>query len=300
MPQLNYHHLQYFWAVAREGNLTRAARRLHVSQSALSVQIRQLEAQLGQPLFTREGRTLTLTEAGRIAFAYAEQIFTAGSELVATLKDGRRRERQVLRVGAVATLSRNFQESFVRPLLARPDVELVLQSGSLAELLTRLGAHTLDLVLSNRAVHGDAERDWRCRRIARQPVSLVGPPRMRERTWRFPKDFAGLPLLLPGRSSDIRTAFDLLCEQLDVRVPILAEVDDMAMLRLLARDSDAVALLPSVVVRDELRDGRLHECCKVPTLFEDFYAITIKRSFQAPLVKALVERSEAEVLAMEA
>ena len=100
MARLNYHHLLYFWAVAKEGNLTRAAKSLHVSQSALSVQIRQLEDQLGQALFARDGRILSLTEAGRIALAYAEQIFEAGAELVATLKDGHRRERQVLRIGA--------------------------------------------------------------------------------------------------------------------------------------------------------------------------------------------------------
>jgi len=300
MARLNYHHLLYFWAVAKEGNLTRAAHSLHVSQSALSVQIRQLENQLGQSLFTREGRILSLTEAGRIALAYAEQIFETGAELVATLKDGRRRERQVLRIGAVATLSRNFQESFVKPLLARQDVELVLQSGSLSDLLIRLGTHTLDLVLSNRPVQGDSERKWRCLRIARQPVSLIGPPRPKVTTMRFPTDLAGFSLLLPSTNSDIRTAFDLLCEQLDVRFHVRAEVDDMAMLRVLARDTDSVALLPSVVVRDELRDGRLQEYCVVPSLFENFYAITVKRSYQHPLLKTLLSRTEAEVLAMAA
>ena len=300
MARLNYHHLLYFWAVAKEGNLTRAAKSLHVSQSALSVQIRRLEDQLGQALFTREGRILSLTEAGRIALAYAEQIFETGAELVATLKDGHRRERQVLRIGAVATLSRNFQESFIKPLLARPNVELVLQSGSLSDLLIRLGTHTLDLVLSNRPVQGDSDREWRCRRIARQQVSLIGPPRPKGKTIRFPEDLAGFSLLLPSANSDIRTAFDLLCEQLDIRYRVRAEVDDMAMLRVLARDTDAVALLPSVVVRDELRDGRLHEYCVVPNLYENFYAITVKRSYQHPLLKTLFSRTEAEVLAMAA
>ncbi len=300
MARLNYRHLHYFWAVAKEGNLTRAARSLHVSQSALSVQIRQLEDQLGQVLFARDGRILSLTEAGRIALVYAEQIFETGAELIATLKEGRRRERQVLRIGAVATLSRNFQESFVKPLLARPDVELVLQSGALGDLLIRLGAHTLDLVLSNRPVQGDSEREWRCRRIARQQVSLIGPPLPKGRTLRFPDDLGSFSLLLPSTNSDIRTAFDLLCDQLDVHFNVRAEVDDMAMLRVLARDADAVALLPSVVVRDELRDGRLHEYCVVPNLYENFYAITVKRSYQHPLLRTLFSRTEAEVLAMAA
>jgi LysR family transcriptional activator of nhaA len=298
MSRLNYHHLHYFWAVAREGHLTRAAHQLHVSQSALSAQIRQLEDQLGQPLFNRQGRALQLTEAGRVALAYAETIFSTGNELMATLRDGQRLERQVLRIGAVSTLSRNFQENFVAPLLQRPDVELVLQSGSLAELLARLSVHTLDLVLSNRQVHGDADHPWRCRRIARQPVSLVGRPRAAGQAFRYPDELAEVPLLLPGRDNDIRAGFDLLCEQLGLRCRVLAEVDDMAMLRLLARDTLGVALLPAVVVRDELHSGVLEEYAVLPHLYESFYAITVQRHFEPPLLKALLLRDEADVLGM--
>jgi len=298
MSRLNYHHLHYFWAVAREGHLTRAANQLHVSQSALSAQIKQLEDQLGQPLFNRQGRALQLTEAGRVALAYADTIFSTGNELVATLRDGQRLERQVLRIGAVSTLSRNFQENFVRPLLQRPDVELVLQSGSLAELLARLSVHTLDRVLSNRQVHGDADHPWRCRRIARQPVSLVGRPRAAGQTFRYPDELAEVPLLLPGRDNDIRAGFDLLCDQLGLRCRVLAEVDDMAMLRLLARDTLGVALLPAVVVRDELHSGVLEEYAVVPHLYESFYALTVQRHFEPPLLKGLLLRDEADVLGM--
>ncbi len=296
MSRLNYHHLHYFWAVAKEGNLTRTATRLHVSQSALSTQIKLLEAQLGQALFAREARTLQLTEAGRIALSYAETIFASGNELMTLLRDGQRRERQVLRIGGVTTLSRNFQENFVKPLLLRPDVELVLQSGHLDELLTRLSVHHLDLVLANRQVHGDADRPWRCRRIARQPVSLVGKPRHRSEAFRFPDELAERPLLLPGKDSDIRAGFDVLCEQLGLHYQVLAEVDDMAMLRLLARDSASIALLPAVVVQDELRDGLLEEYCVVPHLHENFYAITVKRRFASPLLQILLQRPETDVL----
>jgi len=173
---LNYHHLRYFWAVAKEGNLTRAAQQLHVSQSALSAQIKQLEVDLGQRLFQRSGRTLTLTEAGQVALSYADDIFASGNELIEVLREGRHEERQILRIGAVATTSRNFQENFIRPLLGRDDVELVLVSGSLPELLARLRVHSLDLVLCNQRVHASGTDPWRCRRIAQQPVSLVGQP----------------------------------------------------------------------------------------------------------------------------
>ena len=296
MSRLNFHHLHYFWAVAKEGNLTRAATRLHVSQSALSAQIRQLEEQLGQPLFLRVGRSLQLTEAGQLALTYADSIFTAGTELVALLREGKREERQVLRIGAVSTLSRNFQENFLRPLLERVDVELVLQSGSLADLLARLRVHTLDLILSNQQVHASADNPWRCRRIARQPVSLVGQPRPEGQAFRFPAELAEVPLLLPGRDNDIRAGFDLMCERLGLRYRLRAEVDDMALLRLLARDSDSVALLPTVVVQDELRSGRLVNYGVVPDLYENFYAISVKRHFEPPLLQALLKQSEAAVL----
>ena len=296
MSRLNYHHLHYFWAVAKEGNLTRAALQLHVSQSALSTQIKQLEDQLGQALFSREGRILQLTEAGRVALTYAETIFETGNELTALLRDGKRLAKQVLRIGGVATLSRNFQENFVKPLIKRDDVELVLQSGGLDELLTRLAVHNLDVVLSNRKVHASSQHPWRCRRIARQAVSLVGKPRSKNKAFQFPEDLSAQPLLLPGRDSDIRAGFDVLCEQLGLRYQVLAEVDDMAMLRLLARDSGNVALLPSVVVQDELRSGKLQEYCVVPQLYENFYAITVHRHFEPPLLKTLLRRSEADVL----
>ncbi len=297
LPALNYHHLQYFWAVAHEGNLTRAARRLRISQSALSTQIRQLEEQLDEPLFVREGRRLVLTEAGHLALTYADDIVAFGEELVATLKHGRRR-KHTLHVGAVATLSRNFQHSFVAPLLDQPDVRLRVQSGSLAELLSKLAAHDLDLVLSNRPVERDTDRPFRCRRIARQEVSLIGRAGVGRLS--FPSDVVPRPLLLPSTDSAIRTSFDTLCEQLDVRVRVQAEVDDMATMRLLARDTGAIALLPSVVVRDELEAGVLQECCVVPSLYENFYAITVERRYQHPLLEVLLAREGDEILGMPA
>jgi LysR family transcriptional regulator, transcriptional activator of nhaA len=142
VAELNYHHLRYFWAVAHEGNLTRAAERLHVSQSAVSVQIQKLQQQLGHELFERRGRKLVLTEAGSIALDYADTMFELGDELVGTLGESGV-TRRVLRVGALATLSRNFQLRFLQPLLNRDDVELVLRSGSLGDLLRSLETHQL-------------------------------------------------------------------------------------------------------------------------------------------------------------
>jgi LysR family transcriptional activator of nhaA len=265
---------------------------MQVSQSAVSAQIRQLEDQLGVELFDRSGRSLHLTEAGRVALAYADDIFRSADDLRSTLRRGRSRT-QVLRVGAVATLSRNFQQSFLMPLFEDPDLRLRIESGGLVELVDRLTRHSLDVVLSNRPPRS-ADETLRCRRIARQGVSVVGPD---ARQLRFPDDLEGAALLVPGPESDIRSEFDALCAQIGLRVRVLAEVDDMATMRLLARDTEIMALVPSVVVRDELRSGALHEYCVVPGLFESFYATTIERSYEHPVLRTLLVRDETELLA---
>ena len=174
VADLNLKHLRYFWAVAREGNLTRAAARLHVSQSAVSVQIKHLEDDLGTALFERRGRQLLLTEAGRIALDHADAIFGLTDELVATLQQGALGQR-VLRVGAVTTLSRNFQLGFVEPLLGRDEIEVVIRSGAMRDLLRGLEAHRLDIVLATSPPSTDAATGWTARRVSKQPVSLVRP-----------------------------------------------------------------------------------------------------------------------------
>ena len=291
MRNLNFHHLYYFWTVAKEGHLTRAAQQLHVSQSALSSQIRQLEDQLGHALFSREGRALRLTEVGHLVLEYAESIFNLGSEMLAIVESGELQRVQRLRIGAVATLSRNFQENFLRPVLGAAQVRLIMQSASLEELLEQLKVHKLDLILSNRPVASDSVMPWRCQRIAQQSVCLVGPAGEMAERFRFPRDLANVKLLLPGPSSDIRNQFDLLCEQLGVEPTPYAEVDDMAMLRLLTRDSGGVAVVPEVVVQDELQSGKLQRYAVLENVVENFYAITAKRHFELPALKALLERT---------
>lgn len=288
MRDLNYNHLRYFWAVAHEGGLTRAAKRLNLSQSALSVQIQKLEHQVGHPLFERVGKKLLLTEAGRIALDYADTVFKAGDELVSTLRGRPSKTQHVLRVGALTTLSRNFQLQFLRPLMARDDVELIVRSGNLRDLLAQLEAHAIDVVLANSAAPRDARSALRNHLLNEQPVSLVGRPRGRKRKFRFPDDLRSEPLLLPSLDSEIRVAFDRVLERVGIRPNIVAEVDDMAMLRLLARERDGVTLVPPIVVRDELESGALVEYSRIPELSETFYAIIQKRRFPNPLVATLL------------
>ncbi|WP_293906009.1 LysR family transcriptional regulator [Phenylobacterium sp.] len=289
MKSLNFNHLRYFWAVAHEGSLTRAAERLNLSQSALSVQIQKLEHQMGHPLFDRVGRRLVLTEAGRISLDYADTVFKAGDELMSTLEGRPVASRQVLRVGALTTLSRNFQLEFLRPLVVRTDVELIVRSGTMRDLLAQLEAHAIDVVLANSAAQRDARAPFRNHLLNQQPVSLVGRPRPERPAFCFPEDLRVEPVLLPSLDSDIRVAFDRLLDLAGVRPIILAEVDDMAMLRLFARERAGVTLVPQIVVRDELDSGVLVEHCRIAELTESFFAIVQNRKFPNQLLAGLLE-----------
>ena len=293
MRELNFNHLRYFWAVAHEGNLSRAAARMNLSQSALSVQIQKLEERIGHKLFERVGRRLELTEAGRIALDYADTVFDAGRELLSTLQGRPQARRQALRVGALTTLSRNFQLEFLRPLVGRADVELIVRSGTMRGLLGELEAHAIDVVLANSAAPVDARSGLRNHLLDEQPVSLVGRKLGEGRVFRFPDDLRTVPVLLPSPDSDIRAGFDRVLERAGIQPIVLAEVDDMAMLRLLAREREGVTLVPPIVVRDELEAGVLVEHCRIGEVSERFYAIVQRRRFPNPLLGALLARAEA-------
>ncbi|GAB1384303.1 LysR family transcriptional regulator [Burkholderiales bacterium] len=288
LNQLNFHHLFYFWRVARLGHLTRAAEELHTSQSAVSLQIRQLEDRLGAALFSREGRRLVLTDTGQLVSSYAESIFGLGQEMLGRLQ-GRSDGVTRLRVGSVATMSRNYQENWIRPLLADPSITLTLESGLLEGLIARLVQHQLDVVLANDTVPADPDRALHCRFLGSQAISLVGPSgRWAAHSLRVPEDLQGLDMALPGPRHAMRAQFDALCVSAGVAPRLRAEVDDMAMLRLVARDSGWLTVLPEVVVQDELRAGTLVTVGQSTLLQENFYAITTPRRHRIDALEQLL------------
>lgn len=290
MAPINLHHLRLFRAVASDGTLTSAAQRLNLSQSALSTQIKTLEAALGQNLFERRGRGLVLTEAGRIALDHAESIFRTVDDLSATLRDTAR-SRRALRVGALATLSRNFQMQFLHPLIGQHDVEVILRSGAQEDLLRGLESLALDVVLTNLAPARDAASPWLVHRLDEQPVSLIGTP---ARVGTAPTDLRHMlttqPLILPTRETALRAGFDALAVRLKLTPTIAAEADDMAMIRLLARADAGLAIIPPIVVRDELTAGTLVEVARLDGINEPFMAVTLQRRYPNPLLNAVLYR----------
>jgi LysR family transcriptional activator of nhaA len=288
MDTLNYHHLRYFREVAHEGHLGRAAERLNLSQSALSIQIRQLEDRLGHRFFDRVGRRLVLTEAGRIALDHADRIFGAGHELLATLRH-RNMVSPPLRIGALSTLSRNFQLQFLRPLLESPDCPVVLRSGNTKVLLDDLEAMNLDVVLTTELPPSGSSVAFAAQRIAEPVVGIHGPPDLLA----YPTLKALLesaPLIVPT-DSIIRAGFENLVAQMGISPRIVANVDDMAMVRLLAREGAGVAIAPAVVMADEIAAGILATAPFDLNIKEPFYAVTLPRTFTHPALAELMTQA---------
>lgn len=250
------------------------------------MQIKQLEDRLGHALFERRGRSLVLTEAGRIGLDHADAIFATGEELISTLQQSGR-SRQALRVGALATLSRNFQLQFLQPVLSRPDVEVILRSGALAELLYALESLSLDVVLTNQPPPMDTGVAYVAQRMAEQSVSVIGRPQFAKQAC-VVEILTASPLLLPPPQAGIRMALDAYFSQHNIRPQIAAEVDDMAMLRLLTAEGLGLGIMPPIVVRDELLAGQVAEFARLPEIVETFYAVTVSRRFPNPLLAELI------------
>jgi len=289
-PQwLNYHHLRHFWMIARHRSVTRAAEKLKISQSTLSEQLAELEDWLGEALFDRRGRELHLTDAGRVALEHAETIFTTGHELITRFRQSGETRQRVLRIGAVGPLSKNLQFDFIQPILADTRTKVVVVAGALDELTRQLQDHKVDLVLSNIPLRADQEQNVFNHLLGEVPVFLVGGKKMKLSPGKFPKFLKNVPLFLPSRQSDGRADFDLILANASVEPFVHAEVDDMALLRLLALSGEGLALVSKIVVERELKSREIKFMQRVPGLTERFYVLTVRKRFQNVWLAYIVE-----------
>ena len=286
---LNYHHLRHFWMIARHRSMTRAAKKLKISQSTLSEQLAELEAWLGQSLFDRRGRELHLTDAGRVALEHAETIFTTGHELMTRFRQSDQNRQRVLRIGAVGPLSKNLQFDFIQPILADTRTKVVVVAGALDELTRQLHEHKLDLVLSNIPLRADQENNVFNHLLGEVPVFLVGGKKLKVARPRFPQFLKDVPLFLPSRQSDVRADFDLMLANAGIEPFVHAEVDDMALLRLLALSGEGLALVSKIVVERELQSRKIKFMLRVPGLAEKYYALTMRKRFTNAWLAEIVE-----------
>ena len=292
---LNYHHLRHFWMIARHCSMTRAAEKLKISQSTLSEQLAELEEWLGQSLFDRRGRELHLTDAGRVALEHAETIFTTGHELMTRFRQSDQNRQRVLRIGAVGPLSKNLQFDFIQPILADTRTKVVVVAGALDELTRQLQEHKVDLVLSNIPLRADQEQNVFNHLLGEVPVFLVGGKKLKMQRPKFPQFLKNLPLFLPSRQSDVRADFDLILADAGIEPFIHAEVDDMALLRLLALSGEGLALVSKIVVERELQSSKIKFMLRVPRLAEKYYALTVRKRFQNTWLAEIVEAFRARL-----
>jgi LysR family transcriptional activator of nhaA len=286
---LNYHHLHYFWMVAREGSVTRACELLHLSQPTVSGQIRDLERAMKTPLFMKSGRGLALTETGRAVFRYADDIFALGRELM-DLVAGRPLGQPVrLRVGVVDVMPKLLAHLLLEPALHLPEkLRVVCVEGKLDELAAKLTIHDLDVVLSDSPLPPTVKAKVYTHLLGECGVVVMGAPKLVE-TYRagFPKSLDGAPFLLPTEGTVLRRSLDQWFDSQGVRPVIRGEFEDSALLKTFGRAGEGLFAVPSAAESDVRRSYGVRRVGRCRGLRERFYAVSVERKLKHPAVVAI-------------
>jgi LysR family transcriptional regulator, transcriptional activator of nhaA len=293
LAPLNYHHLRYFWAVAREGSVTRASARMHVSQPAVSAQIRALEHTLGERLFARSGRTLVLTEVGRLVYRYAEEIFGLGTELLETLQ-GQPATARPLRfaVGVADVLPKTVVQRLLEPTfhLGFP-IRLICQEDKTVEdFLGELAVFSVDLVLADGpAPPGIPIKAFSHRLGECDTTVFAAAPLARRVRSGFPHSLDGVAFVMPGHRSALRRSLDQWLYSRQIRPRIVAEVDDSGLINALGQDGRGVFVGPSLMEKEIRRRHGVEVIGRLTGVRQQFYGISVERRLTHPAVVAILD-----------
>jgi LysR family transcriptional regulator, transcriptional activator of nhaA len=299
MPSLNYHHLLYFWTVAKEGSIAKASKELGLAQPTISGQIRMLEQALGQRLFQRSGRNLVLTEIGTVTFRYAEEIFGLGRELEETLAG--RPSGGPLRVviGVADQLPKLVVRRMLAPAFRMPDaVRVVVREGSVEELMADLSIHALDLVISDTPIAPTVKVRAFTHPLGECSVTLFGTAALAADTRRaFPGSLSGVPFIAPAEGSAMRRALEQWFVEQGVRPRFVAEVDDSGLVKTFGEAGYGVFAAPSVVADEVKAKYGVEEIATLDSVRERFYALSVDRKLKHPAVVAICDAARQEVFA---
>lgn len=294
---VNFHHLRYFWVVAREGGLVPAGKVLRLSHPTLSAQVHALEDQLGEKLFTKVGRKLALTETGRVVFRYADEIFNLGREMVDTVK-GRSTGRPLrLDVGVVDVVPKLVVRRLLQPALSLPEsVKIVCHEDSYEKLLADLALHTLDIVIADSPVpSGSSVRAYN-HLLGETEVSFFGTRALASTFKRgFPKSLDGAPVVLPLESSTLRRMLNQWFARHGVEPRVVAEFEDSALLKVFGADGVGLFAAPTVVEREICRQYAVSVVGRAPEVKERFYAVSVERRLKNPAVVAISDVARHEL-----
>lgn len=294
---LNFRHLYYFWVVAKEGSITRAAERLEVAVQTISAQLSLLEQSIGKSLLAPQGRRLVLTEAGRIALAYADQIFLLSEQMIDTLATSDLEHTMRLTVGISDSLPKLISSHLLEAALALPQrVRLVCYEDKFDSLLGDLSLHKLDVVLTDRPVPSGTTLRVFSHLLGESEITLFGVPALAERyAAKFPASLNGAPLLLPTRNNAIRGRIDHWLETHDVRVDVVGEFDDNALLNTFGRNGLGLFPAPSALEADVLNQFGAIAVGALSPVKEQFYAISNERKIKHPAVEAILSEVHKKV-----
>lgn len=299
MDWLNYHHLLYFWTVAREGGLVPAGKVLRLSHPTLSAQIHALEERLGEKLFTRAGRKLALTEMGRVVYRYADEIFTLGREMVDAVKDRSTGQPLRLEVGIAEVVPKLVVRRLLQPALALPEpVRLVCREGSNDRLLAELAVHTLDIVISDAPVPSGSSVRAYSHLLGETGVSFFATKRLAEAHRRgFPGSLHGAPMLLPLEQVSLRRSLNPWFERHGIRPRVVGEFEDSALLQEFGGDGAGIFAAPTVVEPEVIGQFAVQLVGRVEEVRERFYAISVERRLKHPAVVAISDAARQALFA---
>lgn len=297
VPGINYHHLLYFWAVVREGTVTAAAARLRLATPTVSAQVRLLEDQLGEKLLRRAGRGLELTEAGRVTYRYADEIFTLGRELEETLRSPTSGRRATLVVGVLDVLPKMIVRPLLQPALVGAErIKLVCREGKTEALVAALSLHEIDVVLSDAPLPPGAAVRAHAHLLGKCGVTFVAATRLAHSFRRgFPASLDGAPLLMPTEGTTLRRALEHWLADEGIRPVVVAEIEDSALLKAIGQDGLGIFVVPRVVESAVKRQYDVEVVGRTDRVEERFFALTMRRRVEHPGVAAILSAARSDL-----
>lgn len=295
---LNYHHLLYFWSVAKHGSVAKACAELGLAQPTISGQVRALEQALGEKLFVKAGRQLVLTEAGRVAFRYAEEIFTLGKELTSAIKGRDTGRPMKLMVGVADSVPKLLTARLVEAVFKLPQrVQLVCWEDKLERLLAELAIHGLDIVLTDHPVPPTVKVQAYNHLMGESSVTLFAVPALvRKYSGNLPASLDGAPFLLPTANATLRRSMDDWFHAQGIRPVVRGEFEDSATLKSFGQAGHGIFPAPSAMEREVIRQYRVQRVGRIPSLKQRFYAITVERKLKHPAVVAIFDAAREKLL----
>jgi len=289
MEWLNYHHLLYFWSMAREGSLARASAELRLSQSAIMGQIRALENSLGEKLFVKSGRKLVLSETGRMVYRYADEIFTLGRELQDTLNDRPVGRPLRVTVGVADVIPKLIARELLEPAMRLPgSISLVCREDVSDRLLAELALHELDVVLTDAPASSHVKVKAFNHLLGECGIVFLGNPELVSRYKRgFPASLNGAPVLLPTENTALRRELDHWFKENDIQPRITGEFDDNALMNVFGQSGAGLFPAASIIEKELKRQYQVHLAGRLPQVQQRFYAITVERRLVHPAAVAI-------------